>query len=247
MKKILPLGLALGFFVFGSAWGVDKKGKFGLGFFNDDAPLGGRYWVTDKIGIDFGFGIDLRNVVDSTVSINLAPLKAPNPGKKTLSEIRLDGGVPFNVIQMEKVNFLIRPGFTYQRRSYFFPLTHDSIETKEVVIRIEYDSLGGFDTAFTDTLRFNRGTIVDSADVERAREFDLNFTLGMEYFPTENFSVSLFSGLGVRNERRTQFKRGANGSAVLDSNGNKIKGDSFWTATHRPFVKGVNIGFHFYF
>ncbi len=247
MKKILPLGLALGFFVFGSAWGVDKKGKFGLGFFNDDAPLGGRYWITSKVGIDFGFGADLRNVVDSTVSINLAPLKAPNPGKKTLSEIRIDGGVPFNVIQTEKVNFLIRPGFTYQRRSYFFPLTHDSVVTQVVVIDVDIDSASGKIIKDTISLQFNRGTVTDSADVERAREFDLNFTLGIEYFPTENFSVSLFSGLGVQNERRTQFKRGSNGSAILDSNGNKIKGDSFWTATHRPFLKGVNIGFHFYF
>ena len=246
MKKILLLGLALGFFVFGSAWGVDKKGKFGLGFFNDDAPLGGRYWITSKMGIDFGFGIDLRNVVDSTAAKNLDPLQKPNPEKKNLSEIRLDGGVPFNVIQTEKVNFLIRPGFTYQRRSYFFPHTHDSIETQVVVINVIQDT-NGVVTFDTTSLRFNRGTLIDSADVERSRQFDVNFTLGIEYFPTENFSVSLFSGLGVRNERATQFKRSSNGSVILDSKGNKIKGDSFWTATHRPFVKGVNIGFHFYF
>jgi hypothetical protein len=54
-------------------------------------------------------------------------------------------------------------------------------------------------------------------------------TLGIEYFPAENFSVSLFQGIGARNSKRTKGE------------------DGFWTVTSRPFFRGTNIGFHYYF
>ncbi|MGH8003245.1 MAG: hypothetical protein ACRECJ_00770, partial [Limisphaerales bacterium] len=63
MRKVLLLALGL-FLFFGTAGAVDKKGKIGAGFFNDDAPIGARYWVTERFGIDLGFGLNLRNVVD---------------------------------------------------------------------------------------------------------------------------------------------------------------------------------------
>ena len=226
MKKVLLLALGL-FLFFGTAGAVDKKGKIGAGFFNDDAPVGARYWITDRFGIDLGFGINLRNVVDSTRDTNLIPLIAIEPTKKTLTEFRFDAGLPVNLVRTEKVNFLFRPGFSFQGVPYFSSHFRDSIQRVSV---------------FTDTITLNDtlvlidsiigipfGQVLDNITQERSQSFDINLTLGIEYFPAENFSVSLFSGFGARSEKRTK-------------NSQRV-----WTLTSRPFFKGTNIGFHYYF
>lgn len=226
MRRVWLMGLAL-VFLFGSAAGVDKKGKIGLGFFNDEAPIGGRYWITDQIGLDLGFGIHMRNVVDSTVPANLDPLVTLDPSKKSLAEIRLDAGIPFNLIRTEKVNFLIRPGLSFEGIPFFNLLFRDSIQK----VFVFNDTVTVDDTLrlIGDTLLIPSGQVLDTVTNERSRSIDVNLTLGIEYFPAENFSVSLFHGIGARNERRTK------------------NGESFWTVTHRPFFRGTNIGFHFYF
>jgi len=230
MRKILLL--ALGFFLFfGPAGAVDKKGKIGAGFFNDDAPIGARYWLTDRFGIDLGFGINLRNVVDSTRDTNRLPLIALDPTKKTLTDFRFDAGLPVNLVRTEKVNFLIRPGVSFQGVPYFNLIFRDSLE-KRYFIR-DTSLVPGFPP---DSIKFIRdslfipmGSILDTVTDERSQAFDVNLTLGIEYFPVENFSVSFFHGLGARSEKKTK------------------NGKSVWTLTSRPFFKGTNIGFRYYF
>ncbi|MCI0330935.1 MAG: hypothetical protein L0196_08320 [candidate division Zixibacteria bacterium] len=240
MKKILFLALGLLLF-FGPAGAVDKKGKVGVGFFNDDAPIGGRYWVTDRFGVDVGFGLNLRNVVDSTVDTNLLPLIAIEPSKKSLTEFRFDAGFPINLIRTEKVNFLARPGFSYQRIPFFNQIFKASVDT---II-----TANGDDSVFLpgDPVR---DTITD----DRSRIIDVSLTFGVEYFPTESFSVSLFSGIGAQRVQRSRWRRDENGAYVAGGPGNprtdegtRAEEQSLWTVTHRPFLKGVNIGFHYYF
>jgi hypothetical protein len=226
MKKISFLALGV-FLFFGTAGAVDKKGKVGLGFFNDDAPIGARYWVTERFGIDLGFGLNLRNVVDSTRDTNLLPLIAQEPTKKTLTDFRFDAGLPLNVVRTEKVNFLFRPGFAYQGVQYFASHFRDSVQKVFVLV----DTITVNDTLILigDTLQIPSGQVLDTITQEKSQAFDINVTLGIEYFPTENFSISLFSGIGARSEKRT---KGA---------------QRVWTVTSRPFFKGTNIGFRYYF
>lgn len=226
MRKVLLLALGL-FLFFGTAGAVDKKGKIGAGFFNDDAPVGARYWLTDRFGFDLGFGLNLRNVVDSTRDTNLLPLIAIEPTKKTLTEFRFDAGFPVNFVRTEKVNFLIRPGFSFQGTPYFNPIISNRYRLDTLAV----DTVTIDDTlrVVFDTLRSFLGTALDTVTEERSQSFDINLTLGLEYFPVENFSVSLFSGIGARSEKRTK-------------NAQRV-----WTVTTRPFFKGTNIGFHYYF
>ncbi len=230
MKKVLLLMLG-GFLFFGTAGAVDKKGKVGIGFFNDDAPIGARWWVTERYGIDFGFGINLRNVVDSTRDTNLLSLIALDPTKKTLVDFRFDAGLPVNLIRTEKVNFLIRPGISFQGVPYFNQVFRDSLEMRIYISDTSLvpgqppDSI----KFLRDTLFIPFGSVLDTVTDEKSKSFDINLTLGIEYFPVDNFSVSLFHGIGARNEKRTK------------------NGKSFWTVTSRPFFKGTNLGFRYYF
>lgn len=246
MKKIWLVGAAAMLLFSSSGQAADKKGKFGLGFFNDDAPLGGRYWISNRWGLDLGFGINLRSAVDSTEDTNLLPLIRQLPTKTNLTDVRLDGGIVFNALHTEKVNLVIRPGFTFQRAPYFNSFFHDSIIKVPVVIDTTY--MGDTLVITIDTAKVLGGPpVLDTVTKERLRSIDVNLSLGIEYFPTDDFSVSLFAGLGARSEQQVQFKRNPDGTLAKDQNGNNIKGDTFWTVTHRPFLKGVNIGFHFYF
>lgn len=228
MKKIWFFGVGL-FLFFGSAGAVDKGGKIGLGFFNDDAPIGARYWINNRFGVDLGFGINMRSVVDSTKDTNLIPLISMEPSKKTLTEFTVDAGLPINLVRREKVNFMVRPGFSFHRRPYFNPTFHDSFQIRQVVgdtVTIPPDTIP---TVIIDTIKIPFGSVRDTITEERSQSIDINLNLGIEYFPVENFSVSFFQGVGLTSEKKTK------------------NGNSFWTITHRPFVKGVNLGFHYYF
>ncbi len=96
---------------------------------------------------------------------------------------------------------------------------------------MQVDSVTINDTLYPifDTIQIPFGQVLDTITQERSQSFDVNLTLGIEYFPVENFSVSLFSGIGARSEKRTK-------------NAQRV-----WTVTSRPFFKGTNIGFHYYF
>lgn len=224
---------ALGFLLFfGTAGAVDKKGKIGVGFFNDDAPVGGRWWFSDRFGLDLGFGVNLRNVVDSTKDTNLLPLISLNPTKKTLADIRFDAGIPVNVVRTEKVNFLIRPGFSYQGVPYFNQIFRDSVVYQRVIVDTSRVLPPGDTTKFNfiyDTLAIPFGQVLDTITQEKSQSIDVNLTLGIEYFPVENFSISFFHGIGLRSEKQTK------------------NGQRHWTVSSRPFFKGTNIGFHYYF
>jgi uncharacterized membrane protein YuzA (DUF378 family) len=80
--------------------GEHQAGTFGLGWYSSSAPVGGRVWLTPKIGVDLGLGY---------------------ADKKTLGtandRIHVNIGVPFDAVQTEHVNFFIRPGFELQTNS----------------------------------------------------------------------------------------------------------------------------------
>jgi len=227
MKKVLFLALGV-FLFFGTAGAVDKKGKIGIGFFNDDAPIGARWWVSERIGLDLGFGLHLRNVVDSTQDTNLSTSNQ-EPSKKSLLDFRFDAGLPVNLARTEKVNFLIRPGVSYQGVPYFNQLFRDSVVFQQVITDTSLNPNDSSIIFVYDTLVIPFGSVLDTITEEKSKSFDINVTLGIEYFPAENFSVSLFHGIGARTEKKTK------------------NGKSSWVVTSRPFFKGTNLGFRYYF
>ncbi len=71
----------------------DMTGKFGLGYYLSDAPVGIRYWFNPKVGLDVGLGLDLTDL---------------DPG--TATSYWFDVGVPYVVIGTERANLFVRVG-----------------------------------------------------------------------------------------------------------------------------------------
>lgn len=75
----------------------------GLGFHNDDAPVGVRWWMAgQKIGIDLGLGYASESALFDGY-----------PDDNT-SSWAVDVGVPIVVKSWPRVHVLFRPGFFYQ-------------------------------------------------------------------------------------------------------------------------------------
>lgn len=72
-----------------------KPGSFGLGWYSFDAPIGGRVWVTPRLGVDVGLGF----------------FRATETDAKTHATVEL--GVPIDLVQTEKVNLFMRPGMSF--------------------------------------------------------------------------------------------------------------------------------------
>jgi hypothetical protein len=73
----------------------DMTGKFGLGYYMTDAPVGIRYWVTPKVGLDLGVGYELKDL-----------------GSENASSYWFDLGIPYIVVGTERANFFVRLGAT---------------------------------------------------------------------------------------------------------------------------------------
>jgi opacity protein-like surface antigen len=99
MKRIAIVALLLSAVaaVPAMAEGDPAAGKFGLGYFRSEAPVGVRYWFNEKAGLDFGLGFS-----------------STDQSGETLNGFTFDVGVPFVVAKYEGANFFIRPGFAYQ-------------------------------------------------------------------------------------------------------------------------------------
>ena len=72
-------------------------GKWGVGYFRPEAPLGARFWFTPKVGGDLGIGF----------------ASTSQSGAPSTSNWTLDLGVPINMGNAGNAYFQIRPGFAY--------------------------------------------------------------------------------------------------------------------------------------
>ncbi len=72
-----------------------RKGDFALGFNNTDAPLGIRYFMSDKMAIDFGVG-----------------LQGTDLGEDTATDFWFDLGFPYILRDFGDTFFFLRPAMT---------------------------------------------------------------------------------------------------------------------------------------
>ena len=96
MKKILFITCVLGM-VASSAYAHDVAKRFGLGFVSTSSPIGFRYWLSDKIGLDVGVGISVDD-----------------DGGDSFTDWSVSGGLPINLITVgDRVNFHLLPWVQY--------------------------------------------------------------------------------------------------------------------------------------
>jgi hypothetical protein len=96
-KHFVVAVLALAMAVPAVSHATDMTGKWGVGYFRPQAPVGIRWWASPKIGIDLGVGFDSFS---------------PDKGSSTTA-FNIDAGVPIVLHSMDTVHFFFRPGFTW--------------------------------------------------------------------------------------------------------------------------------------
>ncbi len=104
-KKAILAAVIIALIVPAASMGKDMmKGKFALGYYASDAPVAIRYWASDKVAIDAGLGLSMKEVADPTASDSTATTS-------TFS-FWFEAGVPYKVWDHERAHFFVRPGIT---------------------------------------------------------------------------------------------------------------------------------------
>ncbi len=103
MRKT-AIGLILTLLLLGSVTSAkDLSGAFSLGYFNSDAPVGVRFWLNEKVGVDFGIGFETKTVYTyNQVSREF--------DKEVAMSRWTDIGIPYVIYPTERANFFVRPG-----------------------------------------------------------------------------------------------------------------------------------------
>jgi len=79
--------------------------KGALGFHRPNAPVGFRWWTSDKMAIDFGLGVEADESPD---------LESDDADATThLIHFAVDAGIPFVWKTWDKVHVLFRPGINW--------------------------------------------------------------------------------------------------------------------------------------
>jgi hypothetical protein len=102
MKKVIFLAVALSILAAPAFAAEDMTGRIGLGFVHWDAPIGGRYWFSPKVGVDLGFGFDKTEYDQGDGTT------------ESLTNWRIMGGLPINIQNMaERVHFNFLPAVQF--------------------------------------------------------------------------------------------------------------------------------------
>ena len=119
MKKHLVVAvLAFAISIPAVSHAMDMTGKWGVGYFRPEAPVGIRWWASPKVGVDVGVGFTNSN---------------PDVGESNTTFL-FDAGVPLVLHSGDNVHFFFRPGFYFtssgfdSRMAFAFP----SIRTRQM-------------------------------------------------------------------------------------------------------------------
>ncbi len=100
MKRAIAIAAVLLLMIPAVSSAVDMTGKYGLGYFHKDAPVGVRYWVNENVGLDIGVGLDASTVYMAGE-------------KETAVSFWAEVGVPYVIVDTDRANFFVRPGIMY--------------------------------------------------------------------------------------------------------------------------------------
>ncbi|HYJ33928.1 MAG TPA: hypothetical protein VE326_11985 [Candidatus Binatia bacterium] len=154
-----------------------------LGFHNDLAPIGVRWWLAgQKVGVDLGLGYDRE---PSFIYSN-----------EHLSTFRFDVGIPIVLKSWSRLHFLFRPGLAYESRQVETdPLgiaPFDTDTNKDLLITGELEAeaflLDNFSVSASHGIGYDSFDPAGGGDKENSF-----FTLGNN-FTNVGFHVYLFGG-----------------------------------------------------
>lgn len=107
MKRILFFTLVL-CMVATSALAADVVQRFGLGFVSFRTPVGGRYWFSERVGLDITLGLDIEQREKTDPAGNLTGEKESKTGWSVWA------GIPIIIHDFgDRVSFIFNPAVRY--------------------------------------------------------------------------------------------------------------------------------------
>lgn len=126
MKKVIFLAVALSILAAPAIAAEDMTGRIGLGFVHWDAPIGGRYWFSPKVGVDLNFGFD-KSEFDQGDGTT-----------ESFTDWRIMGGLPINIQNMaERVHFNFLPAIQFA--NYDRGEGNDSDTDITIILALEFE------------------------------------------------------------------------------------------------------------
>lgn len=128
----------------------DLAGKLALGYWNKEAPLGGRYVISTKTALDLGFGFAQEFIGDDPTTA------APGDDKKNI-QLNLAAGIPITLVQRERVNLFLRPGVLFEFIPTYNRATPTDPYEKKTETDLAFTGIVGAEWFATDDLSFSVG------------------------------------------------------------------------------------------
>jgi opacity protein-like surface antigen len=148
LKRFLAVAAFAAMLIPSSAFAVDHSKQWALGYFFDDAPIGIRYMVTPKVGIDAGFGFQSEDGVDYS---------SPTGESSANTQFSFELGVPFNVVKTDRADFFIRPSFAMTSVPYYYRPDNATPYSSESVTDTNFGVMLGAEWHATDNLSLSFG------------------------------------------------------------------------------------------
>ncbi len=169
-KRLMILALAMLLVIPAVSTAKDMTGKWGLGFNNYSAPIGARFWVTPKVGLDVGIGFEMDDV-------DVYDDEAEEWTTESATDFYFEVGVPFVMVPTERVNFYLRPGIQVA--------LYDSLNNEYVKNSIAITFAPGVEYFLTEDLSIEASHGIayrmDSARREDADSRSAIFTFGENF------------------------------------------------------------------
>jgi hypothetical protein len=128
----------------------DLTGKLALGYWDPEAPLGGRYVVSGSTALDFGFGFAQEFIGDDPTTA------APGDDKKNM-QLNVAAGIPITLVSRERANFFVRPGVLFRFIPTYNRATGADPYEKKTETDVEFTGILGAEWFATDDLSFSVG------------------------------------------------------------------------------------------
>jgi hypothetical protein len=128
----------------------DLTGKLALGYWDKEAPIGGRYVISKNTALDLGLGFAQTYIADD-------PSTAAVGDDKKNMQFHIAAGIPFTVIKRDRVNFFIRPGVLFKFIPTYNQKTVSDPYEKKTETDVAVTGILGAEWFATDDLSFSVG------------------------------------------------------------------------------------------
>jgi opacity protein-like surface antigen len=167
LKRFLAVAAFAAMLIPSSAFAVDHSKQWALGYFFDDAPIGVRYMMSPKLGLDAGLGYNASEGPDFSSSDPSAT--------STNGQFSFELGLQYNLVKTDRADFFVRPFFGMTTVPYYLdngtdPTTSESVTDTRfgAMLGAEWHATDNLSLSFGHGLGVTSGHGVDAGDLRGA-------------------------------------------------------------------------------